>query len=70
MNVFLKIVNLVFFNLLGGSVTLWLISFMNSWSYALAICTGISLLIINIMKIRGMYIDQKIKLKRMNKRKK
>jgi len=61
MNTVIKIMNLIFFNLLGGSVTLWLVSFMNAWSYTLAICTGTSLLIINILKIRGMLIDQRNK---------
>ena len=63
-----KIINLLAFNVLGASVTAWLVTFWNTYTLALAVLTGTSLLIINIMKIRGMWIDQKLKMKELNKK--
>lgn len=61
MNIIAKIINLVAFNVMGTSITAWLISLINSYTLPLALLTGTSLLVINIMKIRGMMIEQRIR---------
>lgn len=65
MSITAKIIYLIAFNIMGTSITAWLITLMNSYTLPLALLTGTSLLIINIMKVRGMWIDQKIKLKNL-----
>ena len=60
-----KIIYLIAFNIMGTSITAWLIALMNHYTLPLALLTGTSLLVINIMKVRGMWIDQKIKLKNL-----
>ena len=60
-----KLIYVICYNVMGSSITIWLVSLWNSYTLTLAFLTGLSLLVINVFKIRGMIIDQKIKLKEL-----
>lgn len=59
-------------NVVGASLTGWLVSFLDSWSILVASIVGITVIANNIMKYKGIMLDNKIKqleIKKLKKKK-
>jgi len=61
-----SILNYIGLNMVGTSVTLWLVTFFSQYGIVLASLTGTSILIMNGFKIYGMYLDNRIKKKELD----
>ena len=53
-------------NIFGGSVIIWMQTFIGNWSTLMAILVGISVVVLNTIKIYGVHLDNKIKIKKLN----
>ena len=53
-------------NIFGGSVIIWMNTFIGSWSTIMAMLVGASVLVLNIVKIYGVHLDNQIKRKKLN----
>ena len=53
-------------NIVGGSVTAWLSAFSSTSNQFIAVLVGLSILIMNGVKIYGIHLDNKIKNKNLN----
>lgn len=62
-----SILNYIGLNMVSASVTLWLVTFFSNYGIVLASLTGTSILIMNAFKIYGMYLDNQIKKKELEK---
>ena len=54
------------FNVVGVISTTWIASLLTNWSSLMAILVGISIIIMNVYKIKGIILDNKLKNKELN----
>ena len=53
-------------NIIGFSVSGWLVSLLNNFGTVVAAFVGISVIILNIVKMQGLLLDNKIKKKKLD----
>lgn len=53
-------------NIFAASVIIWMQNFMGNWSTVMAVLVGVSVLALNVVKIIGIHLDNKIKKKKLN----
>ena len=53
-------------NVVGVISTTWIASLLTNWSSLMAILVGISIIIMNVYKIQGIILDNKLKNKELN----
>jgi len=53
-------------NIVGVISTTWIASLLTNWSSLMAILVGISIIIMNVYKIKGIILDNKLKNKELN----
>ena len=53
-------------NVVGVSVSGWLLSLLNNFGTCVAALVGVSVVILNCIKIYGVHLDNKIKKKKLN----
>ena len=59
-------IELACLNVVGFSVTGWLVSFTNTFSVLVAAFVGLSVIALNVVKLYGVHLDNKIKKKKLN----
>ena len=52
-------------NVVGFSVTGWLVSFANTFSVLVAAFVGLSVVALNLVKLYGVHLDNKLKKKKL-----